>query len=213
MQAIDILIVDDHEIVRLGIRRLLEESGFSVEEAESGEAALQMIRTGLRPRVVMMDIQMPGIGGLEATRRLRALAPEQRIIILTVVSDGPLPRAMLRAGAHGYLTKGCSVDEMTRAIHRVAAGERYVSSEVAQSLALSLLDGEGDSPFDRLSARELQFVVLVSQGLRNSAIANTMNVSVKTVSTYRARASTKLGVDSEAQIIRLALEHGVVGRA
>jgi len=213
MQPIDVLIVDDHEIVRLGIRRLLEEAGFAVAEAASGETALQMIREGLRARVVLMDIQMPGIGGLEATRRLLALAPEQRIIILTVVADGPLPRAMLRAGAHGYLTKGCSVTEMNRAIQRVAAGERYVSREIAQSLAFGLLDGEGDSPFDRLSARELQFVVLLSQGLRNQAIANTMNVSAKTVSTYRARASTKLGVDSEAQMIKLALAHGVVGRA
>ncbi|MDH3452189.1 MAG: response regulator [Gammaproteobacteria bacterium] len=213
MQPIDVLIVDDHEIVRLGIRRLLEEAGFSVAEADSGETALQLIRDGVRPRVVLMDIQMPGIGGLEATRRLLAQAPEQRIIILTVITDGPLPRALLRAGAHGYITKGCSVDEMTRAIRRVAAGARYISSEVAQSLALSLLDGDGESPFDRLSARELQFVVLLSQGLRNNAIASTMNVSAKTVSTYRARAATKLGVTSEAQIIRLALEHGVVGRA
>lgn len=213
MQPIDVLIVDDHEIVRLGIRRLLEEAGFTAAEAASGEAALQMIREGLRARAVLMDIQMPGIGGLEATRRLLALAPEQRIIILTVVSDGPLPRAILRAGAHGYLTKGCSITEMARAIRRVTAGERYVSGEIAQSLALSSLDGGGDSPFDRLSARELQFVLLLSQGLRNHAIANTMNVSAKTVSTYRARASTKLGVDSEAQMIRMALEHGVVGRA
>lgn len=102
---------------------------------------------------------------------------------------------------------------MTDAIRRVAAGERYVSNAVAQSLALSLVDGDGASPFDQLSRRELQFVVLLSQGLHNSAIAKTMNVSGKTVSTYRARASTKLGVSSEAQMIRLALEHGVVGRA
>ncbi|MDH3715566.1 MAG: response regulator [Gammaproteobacteria bacterium] len=213
MQPIDVLIVDDHEVVRLGIRRLLEEAGFSVTEADSGEAALQLIRQDVRTRVVLMDIQMPGMGGLEATRRMLACTPGNRIIILTAIADGPLPRTLLKAGAHGYLTKGCSVDEMTRAIRRVAAGERYVSGQVAQSLALSLVDGEGESPFDLLSRRELQFVMLLSQGLRNSAIAKTMNVSSKTVSTYRARASTKLGVSSEAQMIRLALEHGVVGRA
>jgi len=213
MQTVDVLIVDDHEIVRLGIRRLLEQADYSVAEADCGEAALQLTRDGLQPRVVLMDIHMPGIGGLEATRRLLLRQPDSRIIILTVVSDGPLPRALLKAGAHGYLTKGCSLDEMTRAIRRVTAGERHISSEVAQSLALSLLDADGESPFDQLSTRELQFVVLLSQGLRNNAIAATMNVSTKTVSTYRARASTKLGVSSEAQLIRLALEHGVAGRA
>jgi two-component system invasion response regulator UvrY len=213
MQPIDVLIVDDHEVVRLGIRRLLEEAGFSVAEADSGETALQLIRRDARARVVLMDIQMPGIGGLEATQRMLAHGPDNRIIILTAIADGPLPRALLKAGAHGYLTKGCSVDEMTHAIRQVAAGERYVSNQVAQSLALSLVDGDGKSPFEQLSRRELQFVVLLSQGLRNSAIAKTMNVSSKTVSTYRARASAKLGVSSEAQMIRLALEHGVVGRA
>jgi len=213
MQPFDVLIVDDHDIVRLGIRRLLEEAGYSVAEADSGETALQLTREGLQPRVVLMDIQMPGIGGLEATRRLLAHAPDSRIIVLTAITDGPLPRALLKAGAHGYLTKGCSLEEMNRAIRQVGAGERYISSEIAQSLALSLLDGDGDSPFDQLSTRELQFVVLLSQGLRNNAIARTMNVSTKTVSTYRARASTKLGVTSEAQLIRLALDHGVVGRA
>lgn len=209
MQAFDVLIVDDHEIVRVGIRRLLEEAGFSVAEAASGEAALALTQREIRPRVVMMDIHMPGIGGLQATRRLLARDPASRVIILTVTTGGPLPRALLRAGAHGYLTKGCSVEEMVHAIRRVAAGERYISSEVAQPLALSLLEGEGGSPFDRLSARELEFSVLLSQGLRNEAIAGTMCVSPKTVSTYRARAFTKLGVASEAELIRLALEHGV----
>lgn len=209
----DVLIVDDHEIVRQGIRRLLEEAGFRVTEAGSGESALQMFRGGQQPHVVLMDIQMPGIGGLEATRRLLARWPECRIIILTVVTDGPLPRALLKAGARGYLTKGCSLDEMILAIKRVASGDRYVSGEIAQSLALSLLEGEGGSPFDRLSARELQYVVLLSQGLSNQAIASTMNISGKTVSTYRARAAGKLGVGSEAQMIRLALDHGVAGRA
>ena len=209
MQAVDVLIVDDHEIVRTGIRRLLEDAGFSVAEAASGETALARTQRDIKPRVVMMDIQMPGIGGLQATRRLLARDPPSRIIILTATTGGPLPRALLRAGAHGYLTKGCSVDEMTRAIRRVAAGERYISSEVAQPLALSLLEGEGASPFDGLSARELEFTVLLSQGLCNAVIAETMSVSPKTVSTYRARAFGKLGVSSEAELIKLALAHGV----
>lgn len=105
MQPIDVLIVDDHEVVRLGIRRLLEDAGFSVAEADSGETALQLIRRDTKPRVVLMDIQMPGIGGLEATRKVLAHAPDNRIIILTAIADGPLPRALLKAGAHGFLTK------------------------------------------------------------------------------------------------------------
>lgn len=208
-QQVDVLIVDDHELVRLGIRRLLEEAGLRVAEAESGEAALQGVGRVWDAHVVLMDIHMPGIGGLEATRRLLARDNDLRIIILTATTGGPLPRALLMAGAAGYLTKGSSLEEMTRAIRKVRAGEKYITAEIAQYLALSLLDGDQRTPLDQLSNRELQFVVLTSQGLGTNAIAETMSVSPKTVSTYRQRVMHKLAVTSEAELIRFALDHGV----
>ncbi len=211
-QPVDVLIVDDHEIVRLGIRRLLEESGFTVAAVDSGESALRALSDSYRPRVVLMDIHMPGMGGLEATQRLLQRYPGLRIIILTATSEGPMPRALLKAGASGYITKGCSITERTEAIRRVRAGEKYISSQVAQYLALSLLDGDSDSPFDALSSRELQFVVLISQGLATAQIAETMCVSPKTVSTYRMRVMQKLSLSGDAELVRLALEHGVADR-
>jgi len=210
-EPVDVLIVDDHDIVRLGIRRLLESAGFSVAEADSGESALLSIARQCTPSMVMMDIQMPGMGGLEATRRLLQRYPRLPILILTATSDGPLPRKLLQAGAAGYITKGCSLEEMTEAIRRVRRGEKYIMGEVAHYLALSVVDGDARTPFDQLSHREMQFVVLITQGLPTQDIARTMNVSPKTVSTYRFRVMQKLELRSDAELIKLALDYGVVG--
>lgn len=207
---INVLLVDDHELVRTGIRRLLTDvKGIKVyDEVDSGEAALSAVRKE-RPDVVLMDVSMPGIGGLEATRRLTHSHPDLKVIILTVHTDDPFPSQLLKAGAMGYLSKGCNVDEMIHAIRQVAAGKRYISPTIAQSLALSLLPGT-ESPFERLSQRELQVMMMLMQGNKMGDISTKLCLSPKTISTYRYRLYEKLGVHNDAELTRLAMRHGML---
>jgi len=206
---IRVLLVDDHELVRTGIRRLLNDAeGIEVyHEAESGEAAIELVARD-SPDVVLMDVSMPGMGGLEATRRLTRLHPGVKVIILTVHTDDPFPSQLLKAGAVGYLSKGCSVHEMVAAIRKVGAGERYLSPDIAQSLAISLLPGN-DSPFCKLSRRELQVLMMLMQGQKLAEISDKLCLSPKTISTYRHRLYEKLGVGNEAELTRLAMRHGI----
>lgn len=208
---INVLLVDDHELIRTGIRRLLDDiSGINVyAEAESGEEALKMVRSK-RPDVVLMDVSMPGIGGLEATRKLSQYDPELPIIILTVHTDDPFPSSLLKAGASGYLHKGCKVDEIVTAIKQVIGGGRYICSEIAQNLALSLLPGHEGSPFDNLSQREMQVMLMLVQGEKVQDISTQLHLSPKTVSTYRYRLFDKLGVRNDAELTRLAMRHGML---
>lgn len=207
---INVLLVDDHELVRTGIRRLLSDApGICVcGEVDCGEDALDAVRRQ-PPDVVLMDVSMPGIGGLEATRRLTHTYPDVKVIVLTVHADDPFPNQLLKAGASGYLTKGCSVDEMVHAIQMVYTGKHYINPAVAQSLALSLLPGV-ESPFARLSQRELQVMMLLIQGNKTSDVSRTLCLSPKTVSTYRTRLYEKLGVRNEAELTRLAVRHGMI---
>lgn len=207
---IKVLLVDDHELVRTGIRRLLSDvPGIDVyAEATSGEEAISAVRQD-RPDVVLMDISMPGMGGLEATRRLTQSDPELKVIILTVHTDDPFPGQLLKAGAMGYLSKGGSIDEMIESIKTVHQGKRYISPAVAQSLALSLLPGT-ESPFQKLSQRELQVMMMLIQGDKMSNIAEKLCLSPKTISTYRYRLYDKLGVNNEAELTKLAMHHGML---
>jgi len=208
---INILLVDDHELVRTGIRRLLNDvRGLKVvAEAETGEEALDLARKK-RPNVVLMDLNMPGMGGLEATRRIVQSAEKAKVIILTVHTDDPFPSQLIKAGASGYLSKGCSIDEMVEAIKEVNAGKRYLSPAVAQSLAFSLLPGGENSPFDGLSQRELQVLMLLLEGEKMTTISEKLCLSPKTISTYRYRLYGKLGVHSDAELARMAVRHGLV---
>lgn len=208
---INVLLVDDHELVRTGIRRLLEDvDGIKVyAEAESGEVALKEARKK-RPDVVLMDVSMPGIGGLEATRKLVQLYPDLPIIIVTVHTDDPFPSSLLKAGASGYLHKGCSVDEIVTAINSVHAGKRYISTDIAQELALSLLPGNEKSPFETLSQREMQVMLMLVQGNKVHEISDKLHLSPKTVSTYRTRLFEKLRVGNDAELTRLAMRHGIL---
>ncbi|MDD3517433.1 MAG: response regulator [Chromatiales bacterium] len=211
---IRVLLVDDHDLVRMGVRRLLEDrsgqAGIEViAEAASGEQAIEAAREH-RPDVVLMDVDMPGMGGVEATRRLRAHWPAMKVLILTVHDDGPFPRWLLEAGASGYLTKGCHADEMALAIRRVMEGQRYLSPEIAQTLALSLLEKDESSPLDRLSQREHQILVMLTQGQSIQAISDALCLSPKTISTYKARMQEKLGVDGDAELFRLAVKLGLI---
>ncbi len=204
-----VVIADDHELVRTGIRRLLEDLGCHVvAEVGDGEQALEEIRAHA-PGIALLDIHMPTLGGLEATQKIRRFHPECRVIILTAYSEGPLPRALLEAGIDGFLTKGCTLEEMREAIARVSRGERYIGQDVAQRMALDALRGDAASPFDRLTPRELQVALMLLAGRVNRRIAETLQVSPKTITTYRQRILHKLEVSTETELLRLAIRYNI----
>jgi len=206
-----VLLVDDHELVRTGIRRLLDDFDDIevIAEADSGEAAIALVREH-HPQVVLMDVNMPGIGGLEATRKLLQISPETKVIVVTIHLDEPFPTRLLEAGASGYLTKGCAVSEIVDAIRQVGKGKRFIGSDVAQQLALTMLPGSDKSPFDALSQRELQVMLMVTQGQKIQEIADKLCLSPKTVSTYRYRLFEKLDVKSDVELTHLAMRHGMI---
>jgi two-component system invasion response regulator UvrY len=209
---IGILLVDDHELVRTGIRRLLEDKEDIVimGEAGSGEQALELLRTfDNPPQVIMMDLNMPGVGGLETTRNILKRYPDTKIIIVSMVDEGILPGRVLKAGAMGYVTKGGSSSEMLHAINEVLAGRRYISPEIAQKMLSDSLDGE-KSPFEGLSERELQVMMMLMDGIRVNDISDKLHLSPKTVSTYRYRIFEKLGITSDMELVKMALDHGIM---
>jgi two-component system invasion response regulator UvrY len=208
---INILLTDDHELVRTGIRRLLEDSKQVkiVGEAESGEDSLQLAQS-LNPDVILMDVNMPGIGGVEACRRILQRDPKQKIIVLTVQNELTFPKRLLEIGAKGYLTKDCGIDEMIKAIKQVNSGGSYIAFAIAQQLALSLLPGNDANPIDRLSRREFQVMLMISQGLTNVEISDKLCLSPKTISTYRLRVLEKLDAHNEVDLIKIAVEQGMV---
>ena len=208
---IKVMVVDDHELVRTGISRILNDApGVRVVgEAASGEEALDVVREKA-PDVLLMDVSMPGIGGLEATRKLVQYDPKLKVIVVSVHSEEPFPSRMLKAGASGYLTKGCAVDEIVAAIKAVHAGERYISADIAQILALKMMPGGELSPFDALSPREMQVMLMLTQGQRLQVISDKLCLSPKTVSTYRHRLYEKLKVDSDVELARLAMNYGII---
>ncbi len=208
---IGVMIVDDHDLVRHGFASLLSaQDGIEVvAEARSGEEAIEHCRNNKAIDVILMDVNMPGIGGMEATRRISKQWPDIGIIILTVHADGPIPKRLLKGGAKGYLTKGNEVTEMVAAIKDVHQGGRYIAKDIAQQLALAMLPGQ-DNIIDSLSKRELQILMMIAQAHKNCEIAETLNISPKTVSTYRKRLHEKLGVKSDVQMLHLAMKHGIL---
>ncbi len=208
---IKVLLTDDHELVRTGIRRLLEDSRQVqiVGEAECGEDSLQLAQS-LKPDVILMDVNMPGIGGVETCRRILQRNPKQKIIILTVHNEQTFPKRLLEIGAKGYLTKDCGVDEMIKAIKQVNSGGSYIATSIAQQLALSLLPGNDLNPIDKLSRREFQVMLMISQGLANIEISDKLCLSPKTISTYRLRLLEKLDAQNEVDLIKIAVEQGMV---
>ena len=208
---IKVLLVDDHDLVRTGVRMILEgQTDIKVVgECADGESALKAFKK-LRPDVILMDVNMPGAGGLEATSRLRQLDKKVRVIILTIHAKAPFPKRLLDAGANGYLTKGCAKEELVNAIVSVYRGQRYIGGDIAQQLALSLLPGATHSPFDDLSAREMEVMMLLVQGDDLKHIAKQMHLSPKTISTYKYRLYEKLEVESDVGLVRLAMTHGII---
>lgn len=179
-----------------------------VGEACSGEDALRLVRE-LKPHVVLMDIQMPGIGGLEATRKLLQAHPDVHILAVTACNEEPLPSMLMKAGASGYVTKGTPLPDMLAAIRSVSVGQPYLSSDVAQEIAINSLQ-KTETPFDVLSEREVQVALMIVNCQNNQEIADRLNVSPKTISTYRARIYEKLRIDSDVKLTLMALRHGLL---
>lgn len=208
---IKILVVDDHELVRTGITRMLADvAGLDViGEAASGEDAVRLARE-LEPDVVLMDVKMPGIGGLEATRKMLRHDDGLRVIAVTVCEEEPFPSRLLKAGAAGYLSKGADIDEMVRAVKVVHAGQRYISPQIAQAMALRPFNGSDASPMDLLSERELQIMMMIVNCHKVQVISDKLCLSPKTVNTYRYRIFDKLGISSDVEMTLLAMRWGMV---
>ncbi|QSX76002.1 response regulator [Lysobacter arenosi] len=208
--SIRVFIVDDHALVRTGMRMILsaETDIEVVGDVESGELALPMIRK-LHPDVVLCDLHLPGLSGLEVTERVVRGDHGTRVIIVSVLEDGPMPKRLLEAGASGYVGKGGDASELVRAVRDVSRGKRYLASSIAQNLALSGIAGDS-SPFDELSPRELEVALLLVQGLRQDDIAKRLSLSAKTVNTHKARLFEKLDIHDNIALARMASRYGLV---
>lgn len=209
---ISVFLVDDHELVRTGIRRILEDvRGIRVVgEAENGENAVQWCRDNYSD-VILMDMNMPGIGGLEATKKILRVRPETRIIVLTVHSEDPFPTKVMQAGASGYLTKSSAPDEMIQAIRAVSSGQRYISPEIAQQMALSQFKSHDvENPFKILSERELQIMLMITRGSKVNDIAEQLSLSPKTINSYRYRLFDKLQINGDVELTRMAMRYGML---
>ena len=208
---IRVLIVDDHRLFRLGVRKMLSDAKDLkiVGEARSGEEAVQMSREH-RPNVVLMDLCMPGIGGLEATRRINRMQLDVRVIAVTAYEEAPFPAQALRAGALGYLTKRINAEELLNAIKRVFVGKRYITGEIAQQLAMTSFEAEPEDPFDQLSNREMQIMLMVVNCHKVKDISSNLHLSPKTVNSYRYRIFEKLNVSSDVELALLAVRYGVL---
>ena len=211
--TIRVFLVDDHALVRTGLRMILsaETDIQIVGEAESGEDALPLIRRH-RPDVVLCDLHLPGISGLEVTERIVRGRMGCRVVIVSVLEDGPLPKRLLDVGASGYVGKGGDARELLNAVRDAARGKRYLGSSIAQNMALASVDG-GQSPFDALSPRELEVAMLLVQGLRQDAIAHRLSLSPKTINTHKSRLFEKVGVEDSIALARLAARYGLMDPA
>lgn len=212
-RLINVLIVDDHALVRMGIRRLLDDLPdiAVVGEAENGERALDFIRTH-KPDVVLLDMKMPGIDGWEVTRRLHKSHPEVKVIAVTALSTESLPSRILQLGAMGYLTKESGSQDLSAAIRKVYKGERYLSAEIAQKMAIDSLQAHQDSPFDALSEREMQVMLMITRGMTVQDIATRLFLSSKTINGYRYRIFDKLGIKNDVELTYLAMKHRLIER-
>jgi two-component system, NarL family, invasion response regulator UvrY len=211
--TIRVYVVDDHALVRAGMRMILsgETDIEVVGEADCGEDALPQIRK-LAPDVVLCDLHLPGVSGLELTERILKGDHGTRVIVVSVLEDGPMPKRLLEIGASGYVGKGGDASELLRAVREVARGKRYLANSVAQNLALYGIDGDG-SPFDALSARELEVAMLLTQGLRQEDIARRLSLSAKTINTHKTRLFEKLGIQDNIALARLAGQYGLANPA
>ncbi len=208
---ISVLLVDDHELIRTGVKGILDKAP-DIEvsaEASTGEEAVDLVKR-ISPDVVLMDVNMPGMGGIEATRRVLRVNPAIKVIALTVLDDDPFPNRLHEVGAMGFLTKGCPADEMLRAIRAVYNGHHFISSDVARKHTLTEWHGNAENPFRHLSSRETQVLLQILEGQKNQEISDILSLSPKTVSTYRQRIYEKLDIKNDVELTRLAYRHGIL---
>ena len=208
---INVLVADDHELVRTGICRMLADLAdiHVIADAASGEEVIRIAREHM-PDVVLLDVNMPNIGGVEATKRLLQLNKKIKVIAVSSLTEEPYPSMLLKAGASGYLTKGAPLEDMHKAIKKVHSGGRFFSAEVAEQLAANILAENPESPFDLLSDRETQVALMVVNCQSSQEIADQLFVSVKTINTYRYRIFEKLNIDSDVKLTHLAMRHGLI---
>jgi two-component system, NarL family, invasion response regulator UvrY len=208
---IRVLLVDDHAVVRTGFRLLLQSLAdlSVVAEADSGEAACQ-IYIDLAPDVVVMDLAMPGMGGLEALRRIRARHPQARVLTLSAHDDPMHARRSLQEGALGFLSKRSAPEALLEAVTTVAAGRRYIDPALAQKLALAEFDGGSKSPVERLSEREFEVFVRLAGGATVQRIAQDLKLSASTVGTHLYNIKQKLDVENQSELTLIAIRHGLI---
>ncbi|MBI5073651.1 MAG: response regulator transcription factor [Nitrospirae bacterium] len=206
-----ILIADDHPIVRKGLRQILEEGGIvrSIEEAENGREAIEKVRDGSFD-VVMLDISMPEMGGLEALEQIKKLRPSLPVLILSIYAEEEYAVRALRSGASGYMTKKSAPDELITAIKKIAHGARYISPSLADFLASHLTEEQNKPPHETLSNREFQVMRMIATGRSLKEIAFDMSLSPKTISTFRTRILQKLQLQSNADLIQYAIKNKLV---
>jgi len=207
---IRVMLVDDHAVVRMGFRLLLEGAPDIkvAAEAESGEEAVRTFPE-IKPDVVVMDISMPGIGGIEAIDRILAREPQARILVLSAHEDAMHARRVLKAGAVGYLTKRSAAEELMQAIRQVAQGKTYLEPTIAQQLAVQQLNGQ-KSPVDMLSEKEFKVFLALAKGTSVADIAQIMSLSPRTVGTHLYNIKQKLGASNSAELALIAMRSGLL---
>ena len=211
-QMINVMLVDDHVMVRNGLKHLLEQAGdiVAIAEANNGNQAMQELKRG-NPDVIVLDISMPDMDGLEACKEIKSIRPDARILILTMHPEELYAVRLLKAGALGYITKMSSADELYRAIRSVASGQTYLSEAAAGSVVSQLLNlKEHKNQMELLSDREIQVLNLIARSKKTSEIAHTLNLSVSTIQNYRARILNKLGLYSNTELIEFAYQNGLL---
>lgn len=208
---IRVIVADDHAVVRQGLRHIISDTPdlTVAAEAATGMDALDQVRQ-VDCDVLVLDISMPGPGGLDILRDLRALRPTLAILILSMYPEEQYAVRLIKSGADGYLNKDSAPDELVNAIRKVAAGGKYVSATLAEKLATDLQTGAGGLPHESLSDREFQVLRLIGAGRTATEIAAQLSLSVKTISTYRARLLTKMNLATNAELMRYAMDHGLV---
>lgn len=210
MAQINVMLVDDHAVVRMGFKMLLETDPDIkiIAEAESGEQAITKF-VEFKPHVVVMDITMPGIGGLEAIERILAKDSHARILVLSAHEDSVHPKRVLNAGAMGYLTKRSAAEELIKAIRTVASGKKYLEASVAQQMAIQQLSGD-QNPVDVLSPREFEVFMALAKGETTKEIADTLFLSERTVGTHLYNIKQKLNAKNSAEIALIAMRSGLL---
>lgn len=209
-EPVKVMLVDDHAVVRMGFRMLLESaSDIKVgAEAESGEQAIKLYMEH-QPDVVVMDITMPGIGGMEATDRILAKDNHAKILILSAHEDSVHPKRVLNAGAMGYLTKRSAAEELIKAIRTVASRKMYLEANIAQQMAIQQLNGE-QNPVDVLSDREFEVFIALAKGKTTNEIADTLSLSPRTVGTHLYNIKQKLNANNSAELALIAMRCGLI---